>query len=158
MIRDSYLSATNLPPCATPVQHCLSAFPGTARNLYPAVYDIWTGTCADARTPTSIDLEPAASSGSTATVAMGAASVDVQVRGVSTPGRTIYISHAADGSCASGEEYSLPNGSQVGGAGILLPFGEWTFSLRASAPPGTGTATATLTGSAIAHVTLSSRS
>lgn len=158
MIRDSYLSGTNLPTCAIPVQNCLPAFPGTARNLYPAVYDVWTGTCADAGTATSIDLGPAASSGSTAMVAMGEASVDVQVLGVSTPGRTIDISHVADGSCASGEHYTLPNGSQVGGVGILLPFGEWTFSLQGGAPAGPGTVTVTLTGSSIADVTLSSTS
>ena len=165
MFRDTYLSPASYPACGATPAGCLSAFPGQAQYLFPAVYDVWAGSCADARVPTTFDVTPASADASTVTVGMGSALVDVQVGGASTAGRSVYAVHDKETAgpapyCASGATYTLP-ASQVGGVGVLLPYGTWTFSLTSFEPgtaPPAGSLTVSLTSSGTQNVTLVSPS
>jgi hypothetical protein len=139
---------------------CVTGFPGTANSLFPERYDIWAGPCADAKVPTTVDLIAPSTDGSTASVAMASAVVDVKVANVSTAGKTVYAIHAAEApapagsvSCTTQVVYTLPL-TLVGGTKVLLPYGTWTFSL--SPTGGTGSVTVTLPTSGSASVTLTS--
>jgi hypothetical protein len=163
MLRNTYVSASQYPTCVGSGTGCVTGFPGEARYLFPATYDVWAGVCSDAQTPTTFDLAPASADGSTVSVAMGSALVDVQVAGVSTAGRTVYAVHDTEPTgtlpyCSAGASYTLP-ASQVGGVGVLLPYGEWTFSLTSFTPgstPPSDAVTVTLTSSGTENVTLTS--
>jgi prepilin-type N-terminal cleavage/methylation domain-containing protein len=150
-LRSSSLSTRTLPACAGATTGCAEGTPPTVTGVYPAVYTLWWGACLDAATGSTVDLtaDPAPSS---AAVVAGSALVDVRVLGVSTAGRTVTATHAADaaggGGCPSGETYPLP-ATAVGGVGVLLPFGAWTFST-----PGALPVTATLTASGTPTVIL----
>lgn len=161
VLRDTYVSASVYPTCTGTGQGCLTDYPGQARYLFPAVYDVWAGSCSDATTATTFDATPASADGTTVTVGMGSALVDVRVSGVSTAGYTVYAVHATESTgtmpyCSAGESYTLPT-SQVGGVGVLLPYGTWTFSLTSfspSSPAPADAVTVTLTGSGTENVVL----
>lgn len=140
-LRNTYLPAQPYPSCSlVSGQGCVNGLPGLAVNLFPAVYDVWAGTCADAAVPTAVDLTSPASDASTAVLGIGHVSVDVQVAGVSQPGRVVYAVHAADPAaanpgCVAGETYALP-ATASGGVKVLLPYGTWRFSLTPVPPVG----------------------
>ncbi|MEJ2579245.1 MAG: type II secretion system protein [Kineosporiaceae bacterium] len=160
-LRDTYVAAAEYPACTGTGQGCLTGFPGQARSLFPATYDAWAGGCADAVTATTFDLTAASADGSTVAVGTGSALVDVQVGGISTAGLTVYAVHATEPTgtfpyCAAGATYTLP-ASEVGGVGVLLPYGTWTFSLTSFSPSAAAPAdavTVTLTDSGTENVTL----
>jgi len=139
-VRDTYLAQQTYPSCAqVSGQGCLTGFPGTAQNLFPAVYNVWAGTCTDAATPTTVDLTGSTLDGGTVAVGVGRARVDVQTAGVSQAGRVVYAVHAADPvgptpGCVGGETWTLPV-TAVGGVSVVLPYGTWKFSLT-PVPPG----------------------
>jgi prepilin-type N-terminal cleavage/methylation domain-containing protein len=158
MFRTTYLSDRTYPACSAvgSPQACVVASPWRGQSLFPTAYDVWTGTCTDAKpAKTTVDLTNATTGGA-AVLTTGAASVDVQVAGVSQADRTVYAVHAADAAgttpaCLSGEAYTLP-ATAVGGTKVLLPYGRWTFSLTPT--PGTGAVVATLSASGPATVVL----
>jgi len=153
--RDTYLAQQAYPACGqVSGQGCLTAFPGAAQNLFPAVYNVWAGTCADAAVPTTVDLTGATLDGGTVAVGVGRARVDVQTAGVSQAGRVVYAVHAADPvgpnpGCVGGETWTLPV-TAVGGVSVVLPYGTWKFSLT-PVPPGNAPS-ATLTAASPASV------
>jgi prepilin-type N-terminal cleavage/methylation domain-containing protein len=160
-LRDTYVDAMQYPTCSGTGTGCITGFPGEARYLFPATYEAWAGSCSDAQVATTFDLSDESADGSTTTVELGSALVDVQVSGVSTAGRTVYAVHDKEAAgampyCPMGKSYTLPT-SEVGGVGVLLPYGEWTFSLTSFAPgdPAPSDAvTVTLTSSGTENVTL----
>jgi prepilin-type N-terminal cleavage/methylation domain-containing protein len=139
-LRDTYLPQQAYPSCAVvSAQGCQTGFPGSAMNLFPAVYDVWAGGCADAAVPTTVDLTGSALATGPVPVGVGRAVVDVQTGGVSQPGRVVYAVHAADPAgpnpgCVAGETWTLP-ATAAGGVSVVLPFGTWKFSLT-PVPPG----------------------
>lgn len=146
-LRNTYTGAITYPSCAAVTgQGCLTGFPGQGRSLFPAQYTIWAGTCADAGTaPVVVDLTSGAADGTSRTVGLGRVTVDVRRNGVSTAGYVVYAVHAKDPvganpGCTGGEVYTLPP-SAVGGTGVLLPYGTWTFALSATPPNGSPTVT-----------------
>lgn len=160
-LRNSYVANLTLPDCTVAGQGCLTGFPGQARNLFPEIYEVWAGDCSDALVPHSFDLT---SADATVGVPMGSALITVTKTGWGWPvpvptevaGRALYAIHAAEGSgtpsCPAGQTLTLPV-SQIGGVGVLLPFGTWTISLSPSG--GSGSTTITLTaGSPTANVNL----
>ncbi len=157
MYRDTYLTDRRAPVCTGSGTACVSAVPGTASYLFPAVYDLWVGSCNDARHATAVDLTSAGSDGSTVAVGMASARVTVKNPvGQELTGRAIYAVHAVDAptltpSCLSGESYTLPV-SAAGGVGVLLPYGTWTFSLTPVVTA--GSVTAALSSSTTVPVTL----
>jgi hypothetical protein len=163
MLRNTYVDSSIYPTCTGSGTGCVTGFPGQAQYLFPATYDLWAGSCSDAQIPTTVDLTPESSDGSTVIVQMGSALVDVRVDGMSTAGRTIYAVHTTESAgsmpyCSAGASYTLPT-SQEGGVGVLLPYGEWTFSLTSFTPgttPPADSVTVTLTDSGTENVTLTS--
>lgn len=155
VVRNSYLAAAPLPVCGAPGTGCATGLPGESRALFPDVYDVWAGTCADAATaagvPAVVDLTAASAA---AVLPAGAALVDVRdATGTSLTGRTVTAVHAADPPgagprCVAGESYPLPP-TAAGGTGVLLPPGTWTFST-----PGAAAVTRTLTTAATEPVVL----
>ena len=144
VLRSSYVSETVYPVCSGAASGCVTALPGTAQYLFPTVYDVWTGTCADAKAAagavTTTDLTAEAADGATVTVRTGAALVQVKnLLGVSLAGRVVTATHAADAPgagqrCTAGETYTLPP-TAVGGTGVLLPAGTWTFTVAGGLAP-----------------------
>lgn len=157
VVRNSYLSGAALPVCAGSGTGCATGVPGEARSLFPAVYDVWAGTCADAASatgvPAVVDVTSAATA--TATLPMGAALVEVRsLLGTSLAGRTVTATHAADAAglgsrCVAGESFTLP-ATVAGGVGVLLPPGTWTFTTSG----GLASVTRTLTTGGTQNVVL----
>ncbi|WP_158221216.1 prepilin-type N-terminal cleavage/methylation domain-containing protein [Kineosporia sp. R_H_3] len=149
VLRSSYVSETVYPVCTGAAVGCVTALPGTAEHLFPTVYDVWAGTCADVKTVsgavTTVDLAPAASDGTTVQVRTGSVLVDVRsLLGTSLTGRVVTATHAADAAglgqrCTTGETFTLP-ATTAGGVGVLLPAGTWTFTV----PNGVAPVTASL--------------
>jgi hypothetical protein len=150
VLRNSFVAETAYPTCTSTGQGCVTGLPGQAQYLFPAVYDVWAGTCSDAKTgtgvPAVVDLRPSSAAGTTVTLPMAPALVDVKsLLGASLAGRTVTATHAADATglgqrCVSGETYTLP-ATVVGGLGVLLPVGTWTFSVANGVVPVTMTLT-----------------
>jgi prepilin-type N-terminal cleavage/methylation domain-containing protein len=126
-------TGAQLPSCATAAlgSGCITAFPGTAQNLFPNLYDVWAGTCPSPRpagASTNVDL----------TAANG--SVAVPLQGLDT--RVLR-----NGDFAPQPGYTVKAVSSCGGAvlplqdtssGIskaALPAGDWTITV--SGPKGT---------------------
>jgi prepilin-type N-terminal cleavage/methylation domain-containing protein len=145
------LMETAFPACpatGTPVQACgtvpTSTADGLAKQLFPAQYSVKLGTCtepvANQLSSTSVDLRPAASSGSTVIVPLGGVTVRVErtaTPGVGIVGRTITFSHViqSGSGCSTAENYTMS--SVAAGSTILLPYGQWrvsTTSLSGTSP------------------------
>jgi prepilin-type N-terminal cleavage/methylation domain-containing protein len=147
VLRNSYLAEAPYPTCTGTPQGCVTALPGQARYLFPAVYDVWAGTCSDAKAAagavTTVDLGPTSTT-TTAALRTGSALVDVRsLLGVSLAGRTVTATHAAEPTglgqrCVGGETYTLPV-TAAGGVGVLLPAGAWTFTVPNGVLPVTAT-------------------
>lgn len=157
MMRSAYLSDWLLATCG-PASACSTGMPGQIQNLFPTQHSLWAGSCHDAKTAASVlvvDLGSAAVRGSTVTVPMATADVEVLVNGTPTSGRPLYAIHAADPggtaipSCPSGAQLTLPV-SQAGGVPVALPYGTWTIATNTA---GTGGATVTV-GSSPVDVTI----
>jgi prepilin-type N-terminal cleavage/methylation domain-containing protein len=159
VLRNTFVAETTYPACSAAAQGCVTGLPGQAQHLFPAVYDVWAGTCSDARTstgvPAVIDLRPA-SAGSTVTLPLAPALVDVRgLLNTSLGAIGITATHAAEATglgqrCVTGESYTLPV-SVIGGVGVLLPAGTWTFSAAGGLLP----VTVTLTTGSTTNVVLS---
>jgi prepilin-type N-terminal cleavage/methylation domain-containing protein len=159
VLRNTYVNETPYPVCGGSPVGCVTALPGQAQRLFPAVYDVWAGTCSDAKSatgvPAVVDLQPAAANGTTVALPMGSTLVDVRsTLGTSLAGRTVTATHAAEAAglgqrCVAGETFTLPP-TVVGGVGVLLPAGTWTFTVT----NGVGPVTAALTTSATTNVVL----
>ncbi|WP_088289308.1 prepilin-type N-terminal cleavage/methylation domain-containing protein [Kineosporia sp. A_224] len=144
VLRSSYVSETAYPVCTGAAVGCVTALPGTAEHLFPTVYDVWAGTCADVKTisgaVTTVDLSPAASDGTSVSVRTGSVLVDVRsLLGTSLAGRVVTATHAADAAglgqrCTTGETFVLP-ATTGGGTGVLLPAGTWTFTVANGVAP-----------------------
>ena len=157
-LRSSYVPDTAYPVCSGTAVGCVTALPGSAQYLFPTVYDVWAGSCLDAKAAgavTTTDLTAAAADGSTVTLRTGGALVDVRnALGTSLAGRTVTATHAADAPgtgqrCTAGETFTLP-ATVTGGVGVLLPAGTWTFTVTGGLAP----ATVTLDTSATKNVVL----
>jgi hypothetical protein len=139
LFRSAYQSEQEIQSCAAGVGTCVDDFPGMVRQAFPADYEFWLGSCPSAHQPTVVDLTDPANDGASVPLASGAVVVGVQVGGVSTAGLPIYASHDPEtaqsgSSCPAGKIYSLPQ-SEVGGVGVLLPYGTWTLSVTSPAGP-----------------------
>lgn len=155
LLRNSYLSDRSYPSCSSlggTVAGCVDGVPGTAQNLFPATYDVWAGSCTDARTPVTVTL----AAGGSQNVAVPLAPVRISfVDGMGQPlsAAAVQVTHAAEvappsGSfCGSGETWALSAGSGLQTKGAL-PTGQWTFSASGFTP-----ATVTL-GTVVTDVTL----
>ena len=146
-LRSSYVSDTVTPVCSGTPAGCVTALPGTAQYLFPTVYDLWAGTCLDAKAAgavTTTDLTAESADGATVTLKAGAALVEVRnPLGTSLAGRVVTATHAADAPgtgqrCTAGESYPLP-ATVAGGVGVLLPAGTWTFTVTGGLAPATVT-------------------
>lgn len=162
VLRSSYVSETAYPVCSGAAAGCVTALPGTAQYLFPTVYDVWTGTCADAKAAagavTTTDLTPQTADGITVTVRTGAALVQVKnLLGADVAGRVVTATHAADAPgtgqrCTAGETYTLP-ATADGGTGVLLPAGTWTFTVPGGLAPVTATLDTAATKTVVLTVT-----
>lgn len=122
-----------LPSCATsPVgAGCLSAFPGTASNLFPNLYDVWAGSCAYPRpagASANVDLSAAS-----ATVAVPLQGLATRVFRGSDPTPQVGYTVQATSACG-GPALVLPNTSS-GTSMAALPAGDWTITV--TGPQGT---------------------
>jgi hypothetical protein len=133
-IGSTYVPETTVPSCqgqASPVA-CSTGLPGQVTGLFPTVYQVKLGTCAES-TPsqTSVDLTSATSPATPVTIPVGVVQVDVRSRGVPVDA-TVTATHDPAPGCPSGESYSV---SVTGGAGsFVLPFGAWTLTTTAASP------------------------
>ncbi len=136
----SLLTETTFPVCpatGSPTSACATAptttTDGLAKELFPAVYAVKLGSCAEAvPSQTSVDLRPDAANGAIAAVPLGAVTVKVALSATPTIGiigRTVTFTHAVQSGtgCTAGETYSMPT---VGaGSSMLLPYGTWVVSV-----------------------------
>ncbi len=162
VLRNTFVSETPYPVCSGTPAGCVTALPGQAQYLFPAVYDVWAGTCSDAKTaagvPVVVDLQSTAADGTTVALPMGRALVDVRsLLGVSLAGRTVTATHAPEAAglgqrCVAGESYALP-ATVTGGVGVLLPAGTWTLSVADGLAPVTVTLSTSATTDVVLTVT-----
>jgi prepilin-type N-terminal cleavage/methylation domain-containing protein len=122
-----------LPSCTTPLTvGCVTAVPGTVKQIYPAVDTLKAGTCSPASaSAVAIDLRDQAADGSTVTIPMGAPLVTVQ------NSANAYVNNkvVTFTGCSSTYTMTVTAGT---GARIALPYGVWT----ANVPNRTSTLTA----------------
>lgn len=113
-----YCSVNSAVACITAGTNSVSA-----ATLFPGVYSAWAGTCADARPLLN------APGGTVVSNSVVVSARPAQLGAVNVTGskaiRSITATHAADGSCASGEIYTL---SSVAGKALATPAGTWTIS------------------------------
>lgn len=135
-VRSSFTSsASMLPACGTGAG-CTTGVPGTARFLYPAVYDVWAGNCTTHPRPagTFVTVDASPTGGATATVPLG----QLRVRRTSLPAvapegsRVQAVTQAGNG-CLAGQVYELPNLAS-GQSRVSLPAG--TYTIRVLTPLG----------------------
>lgn len=164
MYSSAYFTGRAIPTCGSVAagQGCIAA-DGTVSTLFPTVFDVWLGTCSDARVPRSLDAE---STPSASVLDTGLAQVSaVDGAGVPQAGRQLYAVHApetvtgAGTACSTGESYALPitaSSSGLTGTRVALPLGTWTFqttpTYSVTAP--VGSATVTLTAGAPSDVSV----
>ena len=128
---------TVFPVClATPVAACANGpttgANGLAKEFFPGIYTVKFGTCTES-TPSQIisDLTLDSTEGSTVTVPMGTATINVikTIGGASLAGKTITATHASG--CT--ETFTTP--SVTGGTKLMLPYGNWTISTPSTSVP-----------------------
>jgi prepilin-type N-terminal cleavage/methylation domain-containing protein len=143
MMRNSFLSDRSYPTCVSlgsTVAGCVDGVPGTAKNLFPAVYDVWAGTCSDSRTPASVTLAP----GGAEDVAIPLAPVTfhfVNKQGQPIGAHQVQATHAPEAApptattfCGSGESWSWSGSGGKRSVDAALPTGTWTFTSPGSQP------------------------
>jgi hypothetical protein len=143
---DNYLPEATFGVCSgAPTAGCTSGTPGVVQGLFPAVYAIKVGVCAETSpSQVTLDLRPAAAIVPVVTLPVATVTVDVRtlIPVASLAGRTVTAKHT--GSCT--EAYTLP-ATTAGGTQLILPYGTWTLSTPiAPASPVMVSATVTLSG------------
>lgn len=135
VLSNSTLGAeTAYPACSgTPVSACATApttsASGIVEELYPAIYTVKLGTCAETSTSSILaDLSSESSIGTTVSVPMGAITVNLLKLALPYSGsKTMTIKHTSGNSgCPTPETYTVTGAS---GTKILLPYGTWTVSV-----------------------------
>jgi prepilin-type N-terminal cleavage/methylation domain-containing protein len=124
---DSYVPETTYPVCSgTPTAACSSGLPGTVQALFPAVYTVKVGACAETSpSQATVDVRPSEQPTPTVTVPVATVAIDVRkiLVGTSLAGRVVTATHAL----GCNETYTLPS-TTAGGSLLVLPYGTWTLS------------------------------
>jgi len=138
-IGDTYVPDTTLPSCSAQpgFAACSSGLPGQLSGLFPAVYQVKLGACAETSpSQASVDLTPATPPATPVTVPVGVVQVMVKAQGAPIDA-TVTATHAPASGCPGGETYIL---AVTGGTGsFVLPYGTWTLSTTDTAAPKTVT-------------------